>query len=74
METPSQDLGFVGSQSMETPSQDLGFVGLMETMDTHKDVSILHFAQKAKKVRPAMPLDLGFEVLSWGFPFNTGKY
>ena len=45
METPSQDLGFVGSQSMETPSQDLGFVGLMETMDTHKDVSILHFAQ-----------------------------
>ena len=44
METPSQDLGFVGSQSMETPSHDLGFVGLMETMDTHKDVSILHFA------------------------------
>ena len=43
METPSQDLGFVGSQSMETPSHDLGFVGLMETMDTHKDVSILHF-------------------------------
>ena len=44
METPSQDLGFVGSQSMETPSQDLGFVGLMETMETHKDVSILDFA------------------------------
>ena len=43
METPSQDLGFVGSQSMETPSQDLGFVGLMETMDTHKDVSISDF-------------------------------
>ena len=44
METPSQDLGFMGSQSMETPSQDLGFVGLMETMETHKDVSISHFA------------------------------
>ena len=46
METPSQDLGFVGSQSMETPSQDLGFVGLMETMETHKDVSISHFASR----------------------------
>ena len=45
METPSQDLGFVGSQSMETPSHDLGFVGPMETMDTHKDVSISHFGR-----------------------------
>ena len=45
METPSQDLGFMGSQSMETPSQDLGFVGLMETMETHKDVSISDFAR-----------------------------
>ena len=65
METPSQDLGFVGSQSMETPSHDLGFVGLMETMDTHKDVSISHFAtassrscsaRKDLSVKPALAL------------------
>ena len=34
---------------METPSHDLGFVGLMETMDTHKDVSISYFGSNKSK-------------------------
>ena len=71
METPSQDLGFVGSQSMETPSHDLGFVGLMETMDTHKDVSISHFAPAA----PLCALELSARAHAsprspWGGPWG----